>query len=150
MDSGEQAQILRLMALDEEDLAVISAHAQDAVLHVGDMLYQPAQKRFILALHRFDWLAPQARQRVQSGLHFDRVGKVSRHGFRQERAEDILNLLSIVFRPGEAPSGEILLTFSGDCAVKLEVECIEARLADLGPRWPCKHAPEHGETAAKT
>lgn len=137
------ARNLRLLALDEIDLAVLSAHAQDAVLHVRDMLFQPRARRFVLALHRFDWLKEGARQRVQSGLHFEHVRKASLHGFRQDRPDDILNLLSIVFAPADAPSGEIILTFSGDCAIKLEVECVEARLADLGPRWPCKHAPAH-------
>jgi hypothetical protein len=140
---------LRLMAVDEDDLAVLSAHTQDAVLHVGDMLYLQKERRFVLALHRFDWLRAEAHQRVQSGLHFEHVRKVARHGFRQDRADDILNLLSIVFLPGDAPSGEIVLTFSGGCAVKLEVECIEGRLADLGPRWPCKHTPEHDGFAGK-
>ncbi|MBB4200676.1 hypothetical protein GGD83_004505 [Rhodoblastus sphagnicola] len=142
-ESGAQARTLRLMAMDEADLAVLSAHAQDAVLHVADMLFQQRERRFILALHRFDWLRAEAHLRVQAGLHFEHVRKAALHGFRQDRPEDILNLLSIAFIPGDAPSGEILLTFSGGCAIKLEVECIEARLADLGPRWPCKNAPEH-------
>lgn len=131
------------MALDEADLAVLSAHAQDAVLHVRDMLFQPKERRFILALHRFDWLRADAHLRVQAGLHFEHVRKAALHGFRQDRPDDILNLLSIAFAPGDAPSGEVILTFSGGCAVKLEVECIEARLADIGPRWACKHAPAH-------
>lgn len=134
---------LRLMAVDEGDLAVLSAHTQDAVLHVGDMLYQPKEGRFILALHRFDWLRADAHLRVQAGLHFEHVRKAALLGFCQDRREDILNLLSIAFVPRDAPSGEIVLTFSGGCAVKLDVECIEARLADLGPRWPCNHTPEH-------
>lgn len=138
---------LRLMAMDEDDLAVLSAHTQDAVLHVGDMLYQPKERRFILALHRFDWVRAEAHLRVQAGLHFEHVRKAALHGFCQDRPEDILNLLSIAFVPGDAPSGEIILTFSGGCAVKLDVECIEAQLADLGPRWPCKHAPEHERRA---
>lgn len=135
---------LRLMALDEADLAVLSAHAQDAVLKVGDMLFQPNVRRFVLALHRFDWLSEGARQRVQSGLHFEHVRKVALYGFRQDRPDDTLNLLSIVFAPGDAPSGEIVLTFAGGCGVRLEVECVEARLADIGPRWPCPDAPEQG------
>ena len=138
-------QDLRLIALDVEDLAVLSAHLQDAVLRVGDMLYLPQQQRFALALHRFDWLASAtgATQRCQTGLHFDRVTTVARHGFRQDRPDDILNLLSVTFVPGEQPSGDIVLTFSGGCAVKMAVECIEARMSDLGPRWAARHAPGH-------
>jgi hypothetical protein len=133
------------MALDAEDLAVLSAHLQDAILRVGDMIYLPKENRFVLVLHRFDWLAAAEgeRQRTQAGLHFEHVSGVALHGFRQDRAGDILNLLSIGFQEGDAPSGEIVLTFSGGCAIRLTAECIEARMADLGPRWPARHAPGH-------
>ncbi len=137
---------LRLMALDAEDLAVLSAHLQDSILRVGDMLYQAKEKRFVLALNRFDWLkaGSGAPQRARAGSHFETVRKVALHGFRQDRSDDILNLLDISFRPGDAPSGTLALVFSGGCALKLEVECIEARMADLGPRWRARHAPGHG------
>jgi len=149
MASDSSAQALRLIAMDADDLAVLSAHVQDAVLHVRDMLFQPKERRFVLALHRYDWVRANAHLRVQAGLHFEHVRKAALHGFSQDRPDDILNLLSIVFAPGDAPSGEIILAFSGGCAIKLEVECIEGRLADLGPRWPCKHAPEHDRAAGE-
>ena len=138
---------LKLIALDGEDLAVLSAHLQDAILRVGDMVYLPAEQRFVLALNRFDWLAATSGagpQRVQTGLQFEKVRKVSLNGFRQDRPDDILNLLDIEFFPGEAPSGAVALVFSGGCALLLEVECLEARMADLGPRRRARLAPGHG------
>ena len=39
--------LLRLIALDAEDLAVLSAHVQDAVLKVGDINWLPREKRFV-------------------------------------------------------------------------------------------------------
>ena len=136
-----------MIALDAEDLAVLAAHVQDAILRIGDMLYQPSQRRFVLALNRFDWLTAgsDAPQRAQTGLHFAGVRKVSLQGFRQDRPDDLLNLLDVVFLPGDPPSGEIRLVFSGGCALRLEVECIEARMADLGPRWRVRHAPGHAD-----
>lgn len=141
---------LRLMACDAEDLAVLSAHVQDSILRVGDMLYLPREKRFVMALKRFDWLgaAAGAPQRAQAGLHFEYVSKVARQGFRQDRPDDILNLLDIQFTPGDPPGGSVRLVFSGGCALRLEVECLEARMADLGPRWPVRHAPGHGRRGA--
>jgi hypothetical protein len=138
---------LRLIACDAEDLAVLSAHVQDAILRVGDMLYLKRKRRFVLALKRFDWLgsADGSPQRAQAGLHFEHVNKVALHGFRQDRPDDLLNLLNIEFVPGDDPSGAVLLIFSGGCAVRLEVECLEARMADLGPRWCVRHAPGHGD-----
>jgi len=137
---------LRLMACDVEDLAVLSAHVQDAILRVGDMLYQPRERRFVLVLKRFDWLAAAegAPQRAQTGLHFEHVRKVASTGFRRDRPDDLLNLLNIEFVAGEAPAGAVHLVFSGGCALKIEVECLEARMADLGPRWRVRHIPGHG------
>jgi hypothetical protein len=136
---------LRLMALDAEDLAVFATHLQDAILRVGDMLFLPAERRFVLVVNRFDWISAAAGvpQRAQTGLHFENVRKVTLHGFRQDRPDDILNLLNIDFIAGEAPAGLVSLVFSGGCALRLEVECLEARMADLGPRWRARHAPGH-------
>jgi hypothetical protein len=137
---------LRLMACDAEDLAVLAAHLQDAILRVGDMVYQPREHRFILLLKRFDWLGSVSGppQRALTGLHFENVRKVFLRGFRQDRPDDLLSLLNIEFIPGEAPSGEARLVFSGGCVLRLEVECLEARMADLGPHWRVRHAPGHG------
>ncbi|MCI4677216.1 DUF2948 family protein [Rhodoblastus acidophilus] len=137
---------LRLMARDADDLAVLAAHLQDAILRVGDMLYQPRERRFVLVLKRFDWLASAsgAPQRALTGLHFENVRRVSLRGFRQDRPDDLLYLLNIEFIAGEPPSGQARLVFSGDCAVKLDVECLEVRMADLGTRWRVRHAPGHG------
>jgi hypothetical protein len=146
-DDAPVGRALRLMAFDSEDLAVIAAHVQDAILRVGDMLYLPREQRFVLVLKRFDWLASEAGapQRAQAGLHFEHARKVSLQGFRTDRPDDILCLLDIEFVPGEAPGGSVLLVFSGGCAVRLDVECLEARMADLGPRWRVRHAPGHGD-----
>jgi Protein of unknown function (DUF2948) len=136
---------LRLIACDVEDLAVLAAHLQDAILRVGDMVYQPRARRFVLVLKRFDWpgSAGGAPQRALAGLHFENVRKVSLCGFRQDRPDDLLSLLNIDFIPGEPPAGEVRLVFSGGCVLKLDVECLEARMADLGPRWRVRHAPGH-------
>ncbi len=144
-DPATTQDALRLIALDSDDLAVLSAHLQDAILRVGDMLYLPGEQRFVLVLNRFDWLSAGsgAPQRAQAALHFERVRKVVRKNFRQDRPDDILNLLHIAFIESDAPSGAIELVFSGGCAVRLEVEYLEARMADLGPRWRARHAPGH-------
>jgi hypothetical protein len=57
----------------------------------------------------------------------------------------VLNLLAVEFTPTDAPSGVVTLTFSGDIALRLEVECLEAELADLGPVWTAMKCPVHAE-----
>jgi hypothetical protein len=39
----------------------------------------------------------------------------------------------------------VTLMFSGGAALRLEVECLEVELADLGPVWPTAHCPAHLE-----
>ena len=88
---------------------------------------------------------------MQTGLHFERVTSARTSGFRPGKPDQVLCLLSIVFEPADAPSGEVVLTFSGGAGVRLRVECLEAQMRDIGPRWPCKGKPGHpaGEVAGE-
>ena len=134
---------LKIAALDPEDLAILSAHLQDAEVSIGDMAYLPKAQRFALVASRFDWYgAGQGLcERCQTGLHFERVSRVRRAGFDQDPAT-VLTLLAISFTPPERPAGTVLLHFSDDGAIRLDVECLEAALADIGPRWPCTNPPK--------
>src|SRR5258708_1982080 len=92
---------LRLVALDEEDLAVLSAHAQDAVLKIGDLAWRPKEGRFALAMNRFAWetAADGKRQpsyiRRRAILHFDRVTAVKTTKLDRAMPETPLELLAI-------------------------------------------------------
>jgi hypothetical protein len=134
-----------LIALDTEDLAILSAHLQDAVVRVGDIAFLPQVRRFALLACRFDWVAAEEgrMERCQTGLHFDHVDKVTLSGFRQSDTYIILNLLSISFEPTEPPAGTVVFTFSGGAAIRLFVECLEAQMHDLGPRWTTHRKPGH-------
>jgi hypothetical protein len=138
---------LKLIALDEDDLAVISVHLQDAVLRRSDIAFLPREMRFAVALRRFDWegaTAGQKRRRL-SALHFERVTGVRSTKVGPKGGEGVLNLLAISFEPGESPAGEVLLQFSDGAAIRLTVECIEAQMKDLGPIWEAVGTPDHGE-----
>lgn len=139
---------LKLVALDAEDLAIISAHVQDAVLKVGDLAWRTGEKRFALAMNRFVWenrprFFVKQNERRRSALHFDRVMSVTSTGIDRSKPEDVLSLLALRFLPGEAPAGEVELVFSGDGSIRLGVECIEARLTDLGAAWETSSRPSH-------
>ena len=140
---------LRLIAIDAEDLAVVSTHVQDALARVGDMAFLRATRRFALVVDRFDWCAAQAGRlaRRKTGLHFEDVTRVSCHGVAQRAQDAVLNLLSISFKPTDAPAGLVELTFSGGAAIRLEVECLEAQMRDMGPSWPVDRMPGHEATA---
>ncbi len=136
---------LRLVALDVEDLAVVSATLQDTAITVADMTYLPGEKRFALAGCRFDWVraASGATERCATGFHFDHVLGVARTGFDVADGTRVLHLLAVDFAASEAPAGRIVLTFSGGAAIRLEVECLEVQMRDLGQRWVCDQQPAH-------
>ena len=138
-------ELLRLVALDQEDLAVISAHLQDAVVKIGDLAYLPQERRFALAARRFDWecsLDEPPRRRL-TGLHFERVLRVRCRGIDRATPDRMLNLLGVTFAETDTPSGTATLIFEVGAAIQLDVECIEAQMKDLGPVWPCDKRPVH-------
>jgi hypothetical protein len=141
---------LRLIALDADDLAVLSMHVQDAVLKVEDINWLPKEKRFILAMNRFAWEAPKERrsehQRRRSALYLARVEAVRSTGVSREAPGAVLNLLAVRFEPGDAPSGDVVLDFAGGATIRLTVECLEAQLTDLGPAWSTPYMPRHSLT----
>jgi hypothetical protein len=139
---------LKLIALDEEDLAVVSSLLQDAVVRVADMTYLPQQKRFAAIVNRFDWeRAAKASvgkdyRRKRTALRFDRVFGAKLKNVKAS-GSSVLSLLAVSFEPGDPPGGRVTLTFSGDASIQLEVECIEAELKDLGLAWRTSSRPEH-------
>jgi hypothetical protein len=140
--------LLKLVALDAEDLLVVSAHVQDAVSKVSELEYLPGEKRFVVAMNRFVWenaggIFRRHKERRRAVLHFDRVLSVKTSGIDRNRREDVLSLLALRFRPAEAPAGAIELIFAGGAAASLEVECVEARLTDLGAAWEARSLPRH-------
>jgi hypothetical protein len=145
MPDESSTEPLRLVAQDAEDLAVLSAQMQDAVVRVGDMAWLPKARRFALVGCRFDWMAAEAgrRERCHTGLHFEGVLNARLRGFTQQEPAATLNLLGMVFTPTEAPAGIVDLVFSGNAGVRLEVECLEAQLRDLGSRWKTSRQPGH-------
>ena len=134
---------LKLMALDAEDLQVVSSCCQDAVLKIGEMNYLAGEKRFVLTVNRFVWEKDKEKERRRSVLHFERVNGVKVQGLNRNEPEMVTSLLAVLFEAGEAPGGVIELVFAGDGAIRLDVECIEAQLADMPAAWEGQSVPKH-------
>lgn len=139
--------LLKLVALDNDDIEVLSAHVQDSVVKIGDIMWRPAEKRLIVVVNRFDWegaqsLVPPYRRR-RAALRFERVNAFKCRNIACAEKDTVLNLLAIEFTPADAPGGHVMLTFSGGGALRLDVECLEAELADLGPAWATAACPAH-------
>jgi hypothetical protein len=140
--------LLKLIALDGDDMQVVSAHLQDALVRTGDIRWRPSEKRVVVALNRFDWEAANGERpefrRCQSALRFERVLSCKCRNVGHDAAKhEALNLLAVVFAETDSPAGVVTLTFSGGAALRLEVECLEAELADLGPAWGTEVCPDH-------
>lgn len=144
---------IKLIALDAEDLGVVSANVQDAIVRTADMTFLAREKRFVLVCNRFDALAsllPDGDQaedftRRRAGLRFERVLAAQVAGIDLRDAARFLVLLSATYEPlaGKEPEGYVMLTFAGDGAVRLHVECVEAELRDLGAAWQTERKPRH-------
>ena len=140
--------LLKLVALDQEDLAVVSAHLQDAVLRVGDIVYLPQEHRFAIEARRFDWegKSTETPQRRLACLHFEHVKGVRVRGIDQANKDAVLSLLAITFEEKDAPSGTATLIFAEGGAIQVDLECIEMQMKDLGPVWASESRPAHENT----
>lgn len=143
---------LRLLAQDADDLKVISALVQDAVLPVTEMQHDRKHRRFALLLNRFRWedraeaeRQGRAFERVRSVLLVEDVVKVQTSGFDRTDKDLVLSLLSLDFVPGPDGTGRLTLTLAGDGAVALDVEVLEVRLDDVTRpyRAPSGRMPQH-------
>ncbi|MBO3758417.1 DUF2948 family protein [Ciceribacter sp. L1K23] len=139
---------LKLMALDGDDLAIVSAHMQDAVFKVGDITFSPKGGHFALAANRFVWEKANGQrktyERRRAVISFKRVRAVRSAGVDRSRSDDVKSLLALRYLPdGEGPDGKVELVLSGGGMIVLDVECIEAQLADTGGAWEASSLPRH-------
>jgi hypothetical protein len=127
---------LKLIALDADDLSVISAHVQDAHVQTSDIVWRQDEKRLVVGMNRLDWeqtLSGGTRpRRLIAALRFDRVLACKSRNIDLEQPQATLELVGIEFHPGEAPAGSALLLFNHGGALRLDVECLECELTDLG------------------
>ena len=143
-----RGQALKLVALDREGLGVISAHVQNTCVKRVEMTWLPQQRRFLVAGMRYDWVGAKTgpEERVSSVLRFDRVLKVSHLGLEEISSDATLNLLAVTFEKTDPPAGIIILAFADGALVRLDVECVEVELRDMGLRVPAEACPGHALT----
>ncbi len=141
---------LRLIAEDSDDLTVISAAVQDAVIKAENFRYESRQRRFSLEINRFRWeealgepkRAPKTR--IRSLLAFDGVLAVKTRGVSRADPDLGYSILNIEFEPNpEPPGGIVRLHFAGDGELALEVEVLDATLLDSDYEWTTRRMPEH-------
>ena len=101
--------LLKLVALDGDDMEVVSAHLQDAVVKAADIHWRPNEKRVVVALNRFDWGAANGEtprfRRCRSALRFERVLACKCRNMDAASRQNTLNLLAVSFARTIRPAG---------------------------------------------
>lgn len=143
---------LSLVARDADDLGVISALVQDAVLTGADLKWERGKRRFACLINRFRWedraAAEAARrpyERVRALLVIEDAGAVRSQGIDRGDPETVLSILSLAWEPGADGTGAVTLILAGDGAVRVEVEALEVTLHDVTKPYlaPSRKKPEH-------
>lgn len=149
---------LKLTARDAEDLRVIAACLQDGLTRMAEMTYLPRERRFAAVFNRFMWetlndgtgadTEGTLYNRVSSGIHFDGVMSARLQGIQRDAPDAWLELLTIsIDGPEGAEDGaadqSITLVFAGGGHIRLEVECIDCALSDMGAPWTTQNLPKH-------
>lgn len=147
MKPGYDMERLKLVALDEADLAIVSACLQDAVFKVSDLSYTGGQQVFTLEANRFVWEAGEKAkswERRRAVFAIKRVTAVRSRGIDRTKSDEVHDLLALRFVAGaEAPAGTIEFVLAGGGSVMLDVECIEAQLSDVSGSWGTDFKPRH-------
>ena len=135
---------LRLLAQDEDDLAILSAAIQDAVIRRGDITWERRGRRLTVQLARYRWEADAECARVLAAVQLGDVTQVRARGMPKS-PDAMLELLAVLYEPEAAPGGAFTFMFAGGADLQARVECIDAVLADLTESWPAHGAPAHVE-----
>ncbi len=153
IDRALDGDLLKLKAVDGDDLQVIASTLQDAIVPVLDIAYDAGERCFMFAANRFRWeksgqnagSRPRSEgERVHCGVSFANVSKVQRKNINRAAPGTFLNLLTISLEDGAEDTGPaVLLTFSGDAAIRLETTGLLCHLEDFGEPWPAQRHPQH-------
>ncbi len=156
---------LRLLAKDDEDLALIAACLQDALVPLSEMRYEPGEGRFYMIVNRFLWeraMGPRMSEagadgkiagdatfgdsgeplgdgRRNAGMRVDHVVAVRIRGIDRDQTGKFLSLLTV-----QRDGTQLNLIFAGGGVVQLEIGELALLLHDLGAAWPTQWRPDHG------
>ena len=138
---------LKLTALDADDLGVISAACQDALVAVRDCAYFKDERRFVLLLNRFRWEADPtveaAYSRTHSALVFNEVTAVRHHQIPLDEPDRMLELLALVLDYRGDGERSVTLRFAAGRAIRLAIARLACHLGDVGEPWATPWKPAH-------
>ena len=141
---------LKLIAKTEEDLRVVSAHLQDAIISVSDVANLKKNKIFLMQLSRFMWEDVEKgvfrkNKRIRTVLKFENVIKVLSKNINLSKKDIFFDFLAIETNLMPDKNYEMKIVFAGDSVIKVLAEVIEVTLDDQGEAWNTKNMPKHKE-----
>ena len=141
---------LKLIARTVEDLRVVSAHLQDAIVNINDIANLKKNKILLLQLNRFMWEDVEKgllrkNKRIRTILKFENVIKVKSRNINLARKDKFLDFLTIETNQMTDNNYEMKIVFAGDSIIKIISEVIEVTLDDQGLAWDTKNMPKHME-----
>ena len=141
---------LKLIARTVEDLRVVSAHLQDAIVNINDIANLKKNKILLLQLNRFMWEDVEKglfrkNKRIRTILKFENVIKVKSRNINLASKDKFLDFLTIETNQMTDNNYEMKILFAGDSIVKVTAEVIEVTLDDQGEAWDTKNKPKHKE-----
>ncbi|MEI6558108.1 MAG: DUF2948 family protein [Rhodospirillaceae bacterium] len=136
--SGEFTPI-RLRAEDAEDLRIVSACLQDAIVPITEIGYLPESRSFVMVVNRFRWEAAGAvLTRTHCAVSIQGVTEVKRRHIDLADRALLLDLLAIT-----SGSEGLELIFAGDGVIHLSAPQWRCLIEDIGEPWPAEAAPRH-------
>ena len=148
---------LRLLAHDEDDVAVVSALLQDAIIPGADMEFNRKTNQFILVGNRFCWeIQPldgvtssdgkPVHERRLCGICIRHVTAVQHHNWPDMPQDTLFNLLALRYvdmAKNEGKGVGLQFDFSGGSSLRLLKDEIDITLADLDAGHPTSLQPAH-------
>ena len=139
---------LKLIARTEEDLRVVSAHLQDAIVNVSDIANLKKNKIFLMQMNRFMWEDVEKgvfrkNKRIRTVLKFENIVKVYSKNINQLKKNKFLDFLTIETIQMPDNNYEMKIVFAGNSMIKIISEVIEVTLDDQGSAWDTKNMPKH-------
>tara|TARA_B000000557_G_scaffold257006_1_gene249852 strand:+ start:124 stop:567 length:444 start_codon:yes stop_codon:yes gene_type:complete len=141
---------LKLIARTEEDLRVVSAHLQDAIVNVSDIANLKKNKIFLMQMNRFMWEDVEKgvfrkNKRIRTIIKIENVLNVHSKNINQSKKDKFLDFLTIETNRMPDNNYEMKIVFAGDSIIKIISEVIEVTLDDQGEAWDTKNMPKHKE-----
>ena len=143
-----QKKSLKLNAISENDLKVMSAHLQDSITQIKNIAHLKKNRIFLIQFNRFMWEDVEKgvfrkNKRIRTILKFENVLDVASKNINQKNHSRFLDFLAIESKLSQDKNYEIKLIFSGDSIIKLKTEVIDVTLDDQGNPWKSKNKPKH-------